>query len=191
MKYLISLIYAALTFFFCFVLLVCFILSSNIIFPSREVWMSLQAVPTLIALLVTCYTMWPNNVSFMQVIMSIRIFLVSFLRPFLFYFILFFASSLHVRSQKGKKRDWVQLTKGWRAPSSCGKARLLTQALTCKGCICSPCPPPLHPIPCTSLLHPDTLCLKIALDLQVRFLFGLKQIMHYSFTDLTKSSIPI
>lgn len=75
--------------------------------------MSLQAVPTLIALLVTCYTLWPNNVSFMQVIMSIRIFLVSFLRPFLFYFILFFfASSLNVRSQKGKKRDWVQLTKG-------------------------------------------------------------------------------
>lgn len=155
--------------------------------------MSLQAVPTLIALLVTCYTMWPNNVSFMQVIMSIRIFLVSFLRPFLFYFILFFFWHLPCMcvAKKEKKRDWVQLTKGWRAPSSCGKARLLTQALTCKGCICSPCPPPLHPIPCTSLLHPDTLCLKIALDLQVRFLFGLKQIMHYSFTDLTKSSIPI
>lgn len=50
--------------------------------------MSLQAVPTLIALLVTCYTMWPNNVSFMQVIMSIRIFLVSFLCPFLIFFFL-------------------------------------------------------------------------------------------------------
>lgn len=76
--------------------------------------MSLQAVPTLIALLVTCYTMWPNNVSFMQVIMSIRIFLVSFLRPFLFYFILFFflASSLHVRSQKGKKKRLGSVNQG-------------------------------------------------------------------------------
>lgn len=85
------------------------------------------------------------------------------------YFLSFF---LHIPCIRIAKNYRVQLTKSWCAPSICGKTWLLTQVLPWKGCICLPFPP-IIPL----FTH---LCLKIALDLRVRFLFGLKSWTNYA-----------
>lgn len=160
MKYLISLIYAALTFFS----VVYFILSNKIFnFPlCWEVWTSLQAVhtplPVNLSSVVTREYVTPCGQMIMCHLCNFyanltRIFLTC--SHIVCLCCLFFAHSLCLCSQKILGFAGEELTCTTHPVRLCGKTRLLTQVLSWKGCICLLCPEPL-PLPspgsCTFVL---------------------------------------